>query len=82
MRRFLFLLLPVLIATGCNNKNTFTVEGNTVKNESDTVTKQNKYIFLSKIDVDTPLLIDSAKVKQNGRFRFKVRSSQFRSFTT
>ncbi len=68
MRRLLLLLLPVLIVTACDNKNSFTIEGKI--NET-----LQKNIYLSRVDVDTPLLIDSAKIKKNGQFRFKVKSS-------
>ena len=68
MRRLLFLLLPVLIATGCNKKDTFTIEG-LIGN------KQQKLVYISRIDVDTPILIDSAKIDQKGRFRFKIKTS-------
>lgn len=69
MRRLLFFLLTFLIATGCNKKNTFTVEGIIGK-------KQQQKIYLSRIDVNIPLMIDSAKIHPDGRFRFKVKTSQ------
>jgi len=68
MRRLLFLLVPVLIATGCSKKETFIVEG-VIKD------KQKAKVYISRVDVNTPVLIDSAIIKQKGRFRFKIKTS-------
>jgi len=68
MKRILFLLTLVIIFTGCNYKNQFAVNG--VIKDSKT-----KYIYLNKLDVDTPILIDSAKISRKGSFRFKVKAT-------
>lgn len=68
MRRIIFLLLPVLLAAGCNRKDSFTINGEINKT-------QKEYIYISRIDVDTPVLIDSAKIKNNGAFRFRVKTT-------
>jgi thiol-disulfide isomerase/thioredoxin len=68
MKRIIFLLTLVIIITGCNHKNQFSVNG--VIKDSKT-----KYIYLSKQDVDTPILIDSAKISRKGSFRFKVKAT-------
>ena len=68
MKRIIFLLTLVIIITGCNHKNQFTVNG--VIKDSKT-----KYIYLNKLDVDTPILIDSAKISRKGSFRFKVKAT-------
>jgi thiol-disulfide isomerase/thioredoxin len=67
MKRALFLLTLVLIFSGCNDKNKFSVNGD-IKNSKE------KYIYLSRLDVDTPVLIDSAKISRKGTFRLKVKS--------
>jgi thiol-disulfide isomerase/thioredoxin len=67
MKRFLFLLLPVLIITGCKNKDKFTIEGNWPG-------KNQKYIYINRIDVDTPIRIDSAKIDKKGSFRMKIKA--------
>jgi thiol-disulfide isomerase/thioredoxin len=69
MKRRLFLLALVLIFSGCKDKGTFSVEG-VIKGET------GKYIYIDRIDVDTPILIDSAKISRRGRFRFKVKISE------
>ena len=69
MKRFLILLLPILILNGCHVKNTFTVNG--VIND-----QKQDYIYLNKIDVNTPVLMDSSKISKKGSFRFKVKASE------
>jgi thiol-disulfide isomerase/thioredoxin len=68
MKRIIFLLTLVIIIAGCNHKNQFSVNG--VIKDSKT-----KYIYLNKLDVDTPILIDSAKISRKGSFRFKVKAT-------
>jgi hypothetical protein len=68
MKRIFFLMLLVLLAAACKNKNSFTVNG-VIKGKSE------KYIYINKVDVNTPVLIDSAKIKRNGAFRFRVKAS-------
>jgi AhpC/TSA family. len=67
MKRLLFLLALVLIFSGCKDKSKFTVNG--VAKDS-----KEKYIRLSRLDVDTPVLVDSAKINRKGSFRFKVKT--------
>jgi len=67
MKRILFLLALVLFLSGCKDKKNFTVTG-IVRD-----TKE-KYIYLSRLDIDTPVLIDSAKISRKGSFRLKVKT--------
>ena len=67
MKRLLFFLALVLIFSGCKDKSKFTVNG-VAKNSKE------KYIRLSRLDVDTPVLVDSAKINGKGSFRFKVKT--------
>lgn len=69
MKRFLLLVLTVLILAGCRDKNTFTVNG---KIEGD----KQEYIYLKRVDVNIPILIDSSRIGNRGTFHFKVRSSE------
>lgn len=68
MKRTFFLLMLALFAAGCKNKNSFSVRG--VING-----KARNYISIFRIDVNTPVFLDSSKVHKNGAFRFKVRAS-------
>ena len=68
MKRLLFLLNIVFIISGCNEKNSFTVDG--VVNE-----KTDKAVFINRLDVDTPVFLDSTKVSKKGKFHFRIKAS-------
>lgn len=68
MKRILFLLALVFIFSGCKDKGTFSVTG-IIKE------KTKKYIYFSRVDVDTPVLIDSFKISRKGLFRFRIKAS-------
>ncbi len=69
MKRFFILLLSVLMLSACQKKNTFTVNG-IVKEE------KQKMIYLKRIIIDTPVLIDSSRISKSGRFGFRVKSDE------
>jgi hypothetical protein len=69
MKRAILLLLPVLLVTSCQNKHSFTVKG-TIHNTG------IKYIYLNRVDVNTPVLIDSAAISKKGSFSFKVKAGE------
>lgn len=69
MKRILFVPALVLFLWGCSDKGKIIIDG-TVKN-----TKE-KYIYLNRLDVDTPVLIDSARISRKGTFRLKLKSSE------
>jgi len=69
MRRIIFLLTLAITFTACQDKNKFSV-GGIIKGDT------RKYIYLNRLDVDTPVFIDSAKVNRKGAFRFRVKSSE------
>jgi hypothetical protein len=68
MKRILFLAFWVLIISSCSDKSNFNVTG-VIKNPKE------KYVFLSRLDFDTPVLIDSAKISRKGSFHFKVKAA-------
>jgi len=68
MKRIIFLLIVVLAVYGCKEKGTFSVNGSIAG-------KHAKYIYMNRIDVNTPVFIDSSNVSKKGRFRFKVKAS-------
>jgi thiol-disulfide isomerase/thioredoxin len=69
MKRILFPLALILVVFGCKNKGNFSVDG-VIKGET------KKYIYINRLDVDTPILIDSAKISKKGRFSFKVKTTE------
>jgi peroxiredoxin len=69
MRRTFFLLALFFIITSCTDKSIFFVEGVIIGGKG-------KTIYIKRLDIDTPVLVDSTKIGKNGSFRFKVRSSE------
>ena len=68
MKRILSLLALVIILSGCNDKGKFAING-IIKNSKE------KYIYLNRLDVDTPVFIDSAKISKKGSFSMKVKAA-------
>jgi hypothetical protein len=68
MKRIIFLLTLVLIFSACKHKDVFTVDG-VIKDSKE------KHIYLNRLEINTPILIDSAKISKKGTFRFKVKTS-------
>ena len=69
MKQILFFLALVFILSGCNDKGTFSIDG-VINGETD------KYVYINRVDVDTPILLDSSKINKKGKFRFKVKASE------
>ncbi|MBS1231381.1 MAG: hypothetical protein H6R35_219 [Bacteroidetes bacterium] len=69
MKRYLIFLLPLLAAGGCQSKNMFTINGVISKTE-------NKTVYLNRVNVNTLVLIDSSKIRYNGRFSFRVTATE------
>jgi len=69
MRRIIFLLLTLFLVAGCRQERTFRINGTFPGKGKD-------HIYLRVIDVDTPILKDSAKISKNGTFRMKVKATE------
>jgi hypothetical protein len=69
MKRIIIFISLVIIFSGCNDKGRFSISG--IIKETD-----KKYIYLSRIDVNTPVFIDSVKIKSKGKFSVKVKASE------
>lgn len=68
IKRLIVFSVFVLLFAGCSDRNVFKIEGNITNSDK-------KQIYLNRVDVDTPVRIDSAKIRHNGTFKFKVKSS-------
>jgi peroxiredoxin len=68
MKRTSFLLLLALLAAACNDKNSFIING-LIK------TNTEKYIYVNRVEVNTPVLIDSAKINKKGAFHLSIKAS-------
>jgi hypothetical protein len=69
VRSLLFLAFAVTFIPGCKNKNYVRIEGTVKNNTSD-------HIFISKIDIDKPVLLDSSEITNKNRFRFKIKAEE------
>jgi thiol-disulfide isomerase/thioredoxin len=69
MKRFAAFSISVILLAGCADKNSIRIDGN-LNN------KDHEKIYLSRIDVDNPVRIDSAGIKNNGNFRFRIKAAE------
>lgn len=69
MKRILIPLVAILIITGCADRKSFTISG---KIDG---TKKN-LVYLNRVNINTPVLLDSAKIGKNGQFRFRISASE------
>ncbi len=69
MKKILILLAAILLVTGCKKNKTLVVEG-TLKEP------RQEYIYLSKVDINVPVIIDSSKITGKGTFRLKTDASE------
>lgn len=67
--RFAAIFISLILLAGCADKNSVRIDGN-VKN------KKNGKIYLNRIDVDTYIRIDSARIRNTGNFRFKIKATE------
>lgn len=69
MKKVILLFLTVVLATSCQNKSSFRING--IIHGA----KKN-IIYLSRVNVNTPVLIDSSKISKTGSFSFRVKSAE------
>ncbi len=69
MKRIIILLTAVLIYSGCKEKNSLTING-VIEGEKSGI------VYFSRLDLETPVLIDSAEISKNGTFRFRIKASE------
>jgi thiol-disulfide isomerase/thioredoxin len=68
MKRALIILLPALLAAGCQNKNTIRIDG-IIKEKS------HETVLLNMVRVNTLVFVDSTKVSKSGKFSFKFKAT-------
>jgi thiol-disulfide isomerase/thioredoxin len=69
MKRIILFISIVVVFSGCNNKDRFSISG-VIKETS------RKSLYLSRIDVNIPVFIDSVKINAKGKFNVKVKASE------
>jgi thiol-disulfide isomerase/thioredoxin len=67
--KFFVAFLTLAVLSGCTMKDTLRIEGKVFKTDK-------QYIFINRVDVDTPVRIDSVKIKSNGSFKFKINTTE------
>jgi hypothetical protein len=69
MKKSLILLILVIFTLSCKKNDSFLVNGH-IKNV------KQKYIYISRVDINTTSLIDSSKINKQGNFRFRIKSKE------
>jgi hypothetical protein len=69
MKRIAAFSLFLMLFAACSDRNSIRINGN-FKNSN------HEKIYLDRIDVNTILRIDSAKIRKNGNFRFKLNATE------
>jgi thiol-disulfide isomerase/thioredoxin len=64
MKKTLIFLLALIALASCQSKNSFTLSG-VINNP------KNKTLILKKVNINSPVVIDSANVGKNGKFNFR-----------
>lgn len=67
--RFITFFIFLTILSACKNDSLLRING-TLKDS------EKKYVFISRVDVDTPVLIDSIRIKNNGSFKYRLKTSE------
>ncbi len=65
MKRFLVIFLTFLVITGCHRNESFTITGTIRLNPG-------KSLYINRVNINTPVFLDSARISRKGKFRFKI----------
>ena len=68
MKRIAAFSLLLMLIAACSERNSIRINGNYLNSD-------HQKIYLDRIDVDTYVRIDSAKIRKNGNFSFKFNSA-------
>lgn len=69
MKRIAVFLVVVALFSACKEKTSFSVRGVMDSHKKD-------YIYISRLDVDTPVFLDSAKISKSGKFSFRIKATE------
>jgi thiol-disulfide isomerase/thioredoxin len=69
MKKTLVLLILVIFTISCKRNDSFLVDGH-IKNI------KQKYIYASRVDINTITLLDSSKISKSGDFRFRIKAKE------
>ena len=69
MKRILFLLTITVLYSACKERSSFIIRGE-IKG------KATEHIYINRLDLDTPVLLDSAKIRKDGKFRVRIKAKE------
>jgi thiol-disulfide isomerase/thioredoxin len=69
MKKSLLLLTLIVFTISCKKNDSFIVTGH-IKNV------QQKYIYISRVDVNTTTMLDSSRINNKGNYRFRVKARE------
>lgn len=69
MRKIILIVTAVILVSGCKKNDSIKIEGNVNERTKD-------FIYISKVNINTPILVDSAKVNNKGKFRIRVKTDE------
>jgi len=68
VKKYLILVLIILSAVSCSKQKRILVEGK-ISNPF------KGYVYLNKIEINTPVSVDSVKIRKNGTFRIRIKAT-------
>jgi hypothetical protein len=68
MKKLLLLTIVIIACFSCAKKRSFRITGNIPGQTSG-------YVYINRIELNIPILIDSAKINKNGSFKIDIKSS-------
>jgi len=69
MKKYFILLIPLLMIAGCSKRNSVSIKG--LLKPSD-----KKSIYISRVNVDEIIPVDSARINSKGVFRFRIKTGE------
>jgi len=69
MNRVFLLIVAILLITGCSNEKSMIIKGNYDGEGHD-------YIYLNRMDINIPVLVDSVKIRKSGDFMIRLKPEQ------
>jgi len=69
MKKYIILLIPILIINGCQDRKSFTVHGSLMAGNK-------KSVYINRVNIDEIIPVDSAKTNSKGMFRFRIKAEE------
>jgi thiol-disulfide isomerase/thioredoxin len=69
MKRVLLTLIAVSLIASCKRNDTFYINGQLASTHQ-------KYIYISRVDINSTILLDSSKISKNRKFSFRIKARE------